>query len=185
MTKYLYVWIFAEKYHLSIYLYYLRTLGNTSFGTTIKLEHSTPQSGQTINIFESQPDFEDCYVEESVIEQSQELQLPQLKLQQQQPTVVHQSPSTSLAEFQPEEKPSVTASRSLKRKKDEERLDTLCGAVSDWIKKSEPAPQPVSRNSDFLNVLDSYLLKYEEDVQDKMKIEILNFVFNGGQFVVM
>ncbi|XP_017471609.1 PREDICTED: uncharacterized protein LOC108362957 [Rhagoletis zephyria] len=107
-----------------------KTFGNTTFGTNINFEKCTPQPEQSINVYESQPLFEYSYDEEPVIEQTQQTGLP---------TVVQKSTS-SLVDFQPEEEPIVTPSRALSRKKDEERLDTLCGAVSDWLKKSEAAP---------------------------------------------
>ncbi|XP_017468474.1 PREDICTED: uncharacterized protein LOC108360618 [Rhagoletis zephyria] len=93
-----------------------KTFDNATFGTTIDREKCTPQPEHSINVYESQPLFEYCENEEPVFEQTQQTGLT---------TVVHQSPPTSLVDFQPEKEPIVTTSRALNRKKDEERLATM------------------------------------------------------------
>lgn len=53
-----------------------------------------------------------------------------------------------------------------KRKRQEDRFDHLCDSVSEWIKKQaaqSQSPPPVSRNADFLRVLDEYLPTHSED----------------------
>ncbi|XP_017467813.1 PREDICTED: uncharacterized protein LOC108360136 isoform X2 [Rhagoletis zephyria] len=69
-----------------------KTFGNATFGTTIDREKCAPQPEHSINVYELQPLFEYCEDEEPVFEQTQQTGLT---------TVVHQSPSTSLVDFQP------------------------------------------------------------------------------------
>ncbi|XP_017467675.1 PREDICTED: uncharacterized protein LOC108360048 [Rhagoletis zephyria] len=136
-----------------------RTLGNTSFVSK--------------ESFQSQAEHEVC--------ESQSLFDNEDQTQFDSPIVTESSPPISSFEAHCVEEQTPSTSKQAKRKSDEDRLDKLYGAVSDWLQKSESTPKPLSRNADFLKVLDSYLLKHSEEVQDSLKIDIINFVFNSGQ----
>lgn len=58
-----------------------------------------------------------------------------------------------------------------------ERFDRLCGTIESVIAtKAENAP---SRNSAFLKLLDECLQKKSEEVQERLKIELLTLVYNA------
>ncbi|XP_017480899.1 PREDICTED: transcription factor Adf-1-like [Rhagoletis zephyria] len=162
-----------------------QTFGNTTFDSVGSV---SPQTEQHI-MYESQPNSTFIASVETFTPQTEQYVVcdSQLIFEQEEPSqpevdFVAQSPTPMpFSSACSEEGAASRTSRQTKRKRDEDRFDTLCGAVSDWLQKSEKAPQPVSRNAEFLKVLDGYLLKYPEELQDRFKIDILNFVHSGGQ----
>lgn len=98
-----------------------------------------------------------------------------------EPLLVCSELSPPLAQSTPHTLGAEGTPRREKRKRHEDRFESLCDSVSDWI-KNQPAqsqtPQPVSRNADFFKVIDGYLLKHSEDEQDRLKIKLLNMVCN-------
>ena len=59
-----------------------------------------------------------------------------------------------------------------------ERFERLCGIIESIVAANVEEPQ--SRNTTFLQLLDEYLQKKPEEVQDRLKIELLNYVYNAN-----
>lgn len=70
--------------------------------------------------------------------------------------------------------------KNVKRRRMEEesheRFDRICGSIEAVISKKVDA----SKNSAFLQMLDECLQKKPEDVQERLKIELLTYAFNSN-----